>query len=162
MLGIFKMIFLGIITLVIILWITIFNIGIGANPKDKVINTYNSFIQSFDTAGLTSNWKLKGKRKYGVDKYVGTYIANYDNYSGEETIFGGTAISRKNGDHIKVKIKIEKESGNINVIAKLGNNETTLISDTGEYEDNIYVGGVSYYLTLKLDNFKGNIDIIAQ
>lgn len=162
MLGIFKMIFLGIITLVIILWITIFNIGIGANPKDKVINTYNSFIQSFDTAGLTSNMRLKGKRKYGVDKYVGKYIANYDNYSGEETIFGGTAISRKNRDHIKVKIKIEKESGNINVIAKLGNNETTLISDTGEHEDNIYVGGVSYYLTLKLDNFKGNIDIIAE
>lgn len=162
MFGIFKMIFLGIITLVIILWITIFNIGIGANPKDKVINTYNSFIQSFDTASLTSNMRLKGKRKYGIDKYVGTYIANYDNYSGEETIFGGTAILRKNGDHIKVKIKIEKESGNINVIAKLGNNETTLISDTGEYEDNIYVGGVSYYLTLKLDNFKGNIDIIAQ
>ena len=144
MFGIFKMIFLGIITLVIILWITIFNIGIGENPKDKIINTYDSFIQSFDTAGLTSNWKLKGKRKYGVDKYVGTYIANYDNYSGEETIFGGTAISRKNGDHIKVKIKIEKESG------------------TGEYEDNIYASGVSYYLTIKLDNFKGNIDIIAE
>ncbi len=136
MFGIFKMIFLGIIALVIILWITIFNIGTGENPKDKIINTYDSFIQSFDTAGLTSNWKLKGKRKYGVDKYV--------------------------GDHIKVKIKKEKESGNINIIAKLGNNETTLISDTGEYEDNIYASGVSYYLTIKLDNFKGNIDIIAE
>ena len=162
MFGIFKMIFLGIIALVIILWITIFNIGIGENPKDKIINTYDSFIQSFDTAGLTSNWKLKGKRKYGVDKYVGTYIASYDNYSAEETIFGGTALNRKNGDHIKLKIKIEKESGNINIIAKLGNNETTLINDTGEYEDNFYVEGVSYYLTIKLDNFKGNIDIISE
>ena len=160
MFGIFKMIFLGIIALVIILWITIFNIGIGENPKDKIINTYDSFIQSFDTAGLTSNWKLKGKRKYGVDKYVGTYIANYDNYSGEETIFGVTALSRKNGEHIKVKIA--KESGNINIIAKLGNNDTTLINDTGEYEDNVYVEGVSYYLTIKLDNFKGNIDIISE
>ncbi len=160
MFGIFKMIFLGIITFVIIFCISIFSIG--ENPKDKIINTYDSFIQSFDTAGLTSNLKLKGKRKYGVDKYVGTYLANYDNYSGEETIFGGTAISRKNGEHIKLKIKIEKESGNINIVAKLGNNETTLISDTGEYEDNIYVEGVSYYLTLKLDNFKGNIDIIAE
>ena len=63
MFGIFKMVFLGIITLVIILLITIFNIGIGGNPKDKIINTYDSLIQSFDTAGLTSNGKLKGKRK---------------------------------------------------------------------------------------------------
>ena len=162
MFGIVKMIFLKIIALVIILWITIFNVGIGENPKNKIINTYDSFIQSFDTAGLTSNWKLKGKRKYGVDKYVGTYIASYDNYSAEETIFGGTALNRKNGDHIKLKIKIEKESGNINIIAKLGNNETTLINDTGEYEDGIYVEGVSYYLNIKLDNFKGNIDIIAE
>ena len=82
---------------------------------------------------LTLEVKILLKRR---NKYVGTYIANYDNYSGEETIFGVTALSRKNGEHIKVKI--EKESGNINVIAKLGNNETTLINDTGEYEDNIY------------------------
>lgn len=27
---------------------------------------------------------------------------------------------------------------------------------------NIYASGVSYYLTIKLDNFKGNIDIIAE
>lgn len=156
------MIFLGIMALVIISWITIFNIGIGENPKDKIINTYDSFIQSFDTAGLTSNLKLKGKRKYGVDKYVGTYLANYDNYSGEETIFGGTALNRKNGNHIKLKIKIERENGNINIVSKLGNNEITLINDTGEYEDNIYASGVSYYLTIKLDDFKGNIDIIAE
>ena len=58
--------------------------------------------------------------------------------------------------------KVEKQSGNINVIAKLGYNEKTLIDDTGEYEDNIYIEGVSYYLTIKLDDFKGNIDIISE
>lgn len=162
MFGIFKMIFLGIITLIIILWITIFNIGIGENPKDKIINAYDSFIQSFDVAGLSKDKDLQGKRIFGADKYIGTYKAEYNNITSEETIFGGTALNRKNGDHIKLKIKVEKESGNINVVAKLGNNETTLINDTGEYEDNIYVEGVSYFLTIKLDNFKGNIDIIAE
>lgn len=160
MLGIFKMIFLGIITLIIIVYVSIFNAG--ENPKDKIINIYDSFIQSFDAVGLTSNSKLKGKREYGIDKYVGTYYAHYDNDSGEETIFGGTLLHRKNGDHIKLKIKIEKESGNISVMAKLGDNATTLIEDTGEYEDDIYIEGMSYYLTIKLDNFKGNIDMIAE
>ncbi len=162
MFGIFKMIFLGIITLVIILCITIFSIGTGGNPKDKIINAYNSFIQSFDVAGLSKDKDLQGKRTFDEDKYVGTYKAEYNNITSEETIFGGTALNRKNGDHIKLKIKVEKESGNINVIAKLGNNETILINDTGEYEDNIYVEGVSYFLTIKLDNFKGNIDVIAE
>lgn len=162
MFGIFKMIFLSIVAIVIIVCSTIFNIIIGENPKDKIIKTYNSVIQRFDTAGITSSWKLKGKRKYGVDKYVGTYIADYDNYSGEETIFGGTMLYRKNGDHIKLKIKIEKESGNIEVIAKLGNNEITLINNNGKYEDNIYIEGISYYLTIKLYDFKGNINILAE
>ncbi len=162
MFRIFKMIFLGIIALVIILWITIFNIGIGENPKDKIINAYDSFIQSFDVAGLSKDKDLQGKRIFEADKYIGTYKAEYNDITSEETIFGGTALNRKNGDHIKLKIKVEKESGNINVVAKLGNNETTLINDTGEYEDNIYIEGVSYFLTIKLDNFKGNVDIIAE
>ena len=45
---------------------------------------------------------------FGVDEYVGTYKAEYDNYTGTETVFGGTALHRKNGDHIKLTIKIEK------------------------------------------------------
>ena len=105
---------------------------------------------------------MQGKRIFGTDKYIGTYKAEYDNITSEETIFGGTALNRKNGDHIRLKIKVEKPSGNINVIAKLGDNEKTLIDDTGEYEDNIYIEGVSYYLTIKLDDFKGNIDIISE
>lgn len=160
MFKIFKIIFLVIIAFIVILCVSIFSVG--ENSKDKIINAYDSFIQSFDTVGLTNSSNLKGKRKYGVDKYVGTYYADYDNCSLEETIFGGTALSRKNGDHIKLKINVKKESGNINVISKLGNNETILIDDTGEYEDNIYVEGLSYYLTIKLDNFKGNINIIAE
>ena len=33
---------------------------------------------------------------------------------------------------------------------------------SGKYEDNIYIEGISYYLTIKLENFNGNIDIIAE
>lgn len=162
MFGIFKMIFLGIITLVIILWITIFNIGIDGNPKNKIINAYDSFIQSFDVAGLSKDKDLQGKRIFATDKYIGTYKAEYNNITSEETIFGGTALHRKNGDHIKFKIKAQKESGDIKIIGKLGNNEIDMISDTGEYEDTIYIDGVSFYLTIRLDNFKGNVDIVAE
>ena len=62
----------------------------------------------------------------------------------------------------KLTIKIEKQSGNINVISKLGENELSLISDDGEYEDTIYIDGMSYYLSINLDNFKGSIYIISE
>lgn len=66
----------------------------------------------------------------------------------------------ENGDHIK--IKIEKQNGNINVINKLGAEEITLISDSGEYEDTVYVEGMSYYLVIKTENFVGNIEIVSE
>ena len=153
--GFFKLIIIGIIAFIIIIVSSI--VASDWNfTKDEFINTYNTFLQSFDFAGISKEKDLQGKRIFGTDKYIGTYKAEYDNITSEETIFGGTALNRKNGDHIRLKIKVEKQSGNINVIAK------TLIDDTGEYEDNIYIEGVSYYLTIKLDDFKGNIDIISE
>ena len=158
--GFFKLIIIGIMAFIIIIVSSI--VASDWNfTKDEFINTYNTFLQSFDFAGISKEKDLQGKRIFGTDKYIGTYKAEYDNITSEETIFGGTALNRKNGDHIRLKIKVEKQSGNINVIAKLGDNET-LIDDTGEYEDNIYIEGVSYYLTIKLDDFKGNIDIISE
>ena len=158
--GFFKLIIIGIMAFIIIIVSSI--VASDWNfTKDEFINTYNTFLQSFDFAGISKEKDLQGKRIFGTDKYIGTYKAEYDNITSEETIFGGTALNRKNGDHIRLKIKVEKQSGNINVIAKLGDNEKTLI-DTGEYEDNIYIEGVSYYLTIKLDDFKGNIDIISE
>lgn len=163
MFGFFKMIFIGIIcfiAFIVIVCMSIFTSG--GSPKDKIINTYDSIIQSFDNAGLTSNRELKGKRDFGEDKYVGTYKSEYDNHTGDETIFGGTALHRQNGDHLKLTIKVQKQSGNIKVISKLGDNEITLIEDTGEYEDTIYIDGMSYYLTINLDNFTGSIDVISE
>lgn len=155
-----KMIFIGIIIIVVILAISI-RIGV-ILPKEEILNTYDSIIQVFSSKGLSKDKDLKGERNFGVDKYVGTYKAEYDNITSEETIFGGTALNRKNGDHIRLKIKVKKQSGDINVIVKLGNNEKNLINDSGEYDDNIYIEGMSYYLAIKLESFKGNIDIIAE
>ena len=155
-----KMIFIGIIIIVVILAISI-RIGVTL-PKEEILNTYDSIIQAFSSKGLSKDKDLKGERNFGVDKYVGTYKAKYDNITSEENIFGGTALNRKNGDHIRLKIKVEKQSGDINVIAKLGNNEKNLINDSGEYDDNIYIENMSYYVAIKLENFKGNIDIIAE
>lgn len=156
----FKLIILGIVIFVSILGVMFF--GNWEFPKEEIINAYNSFIEHFDTKGLSKDKDIKGKRTFGIDKYIGTYQAKYDNVTNEEVIFGGTSLNRTNGDNIKLKIKIEKQSGNINVINKLGEEEISLISDSGEYEDTVYVEGMSYYLVVKTENFVGNIDIISE
>ncbi len=163
MFGFTKLIFarmISIVNIVVILGLSIF--GRVDLKKEFILNAYNKVILFFGDNSLTNDNKLKGKREYGVDHYVGTYTANYTDYTGEEILFGGTIINRKNKEYIKLKIKVKKESGNISVINKLGNNEITLIDDTGEYENNVYIEGLSYYLIVRLDNFKGYINIETQ
>lgn len=163
MLRFLKMIFIGFICFIAFIVIVCMSIFLtGGSPKDRIINTYDSIIQGFDSVGITKNGELKGKRNFGKDKYVGTYYVEYDKYTGDETIFGGTALHRKNGDHLKLTIKVKKQSGNIEVINKLGENEIILLEDTGKYEDIVYIDGMSYYLTIKLDNFTGSIDVVSE
>ena len=155
-----KWIFVGIISIFCI--ITIFGIVFFGNKnfsKDTILDTYNSVIKFWGNDSLTSDSKLKGKRKYGVDHYVGTYNADYDSYTGKEILFGGTSLKRKDSDHITIKIQLEKEDGNIKIINRLGEKDITVLEDTSEYNDTIYIENTSYYLIVELDNFKGNLKV---
>ncbi len=105
--GFFKLIIIGIIAFIIII-VSSIAASDWDFTKDEFINTYNTFLQSFDFAGISKEKDLQGKRSFGTDKYVGTYKAKYDNITSEETIFGGTALNRKNGDHMRFKNKSRK------------------------------------------------------
>lgn len=159
--GFFKLIIIGIIAFIIIIVSSIATSDWDF-PKDEIINTYNTFLQSFDFAGLSKDKDLQGKRSFGTDKYIGTYKAEYENITSEETIFGGTALNRKNGDHVNLKIKVEKQSGDIEIINRLGTENEILISDNGEIEKTIDVKEKSYYLVIKTNNFTGNVDIVSE
>lgn len=163
MFGFFKLIILAIVGIVIagiVFFSSIFN---GETiSKDGIINTYDSFLQETSVNGLTKDNKLEGKREYGIDEYVGTYTVYYNNKSKEETIFGGTTLDRKSGNSIKLKIKVEKQSGNIEIISNSGTESEVLIKDTGEIEKTVDVKGMSYYLKVKVTDFTGNVEIVAE
>ncbi len=118
-------------------------------------------MQDTSLNGLTKDNKIKKKREYGIDKYVGIYKANYENKTKEETIFGGTTLDRKNGNIIKLKIKVKKESGNIKIISNEGTESEVLINDTGDIEKTVNVKGKNYFLKVKVTNFTGNVKIVV-
>ena len=66
--------------------------------KDEVIDRYNEILQKAGETVLTSDGKLEGKRNFGEDSWVGTYEADYEEFSGEEVVFGNTATDRKAGN----------------------------------------------------------------
>ena len=163
MFSFFKLILLAIVGIVIagiVFFSSIFN---GETiSKDGIINTYDSFLQDTSVNGLTKDNKLEGKREFGIDEYVGTYTAFYNNKTKEETVFGGTTLDRKEGNTITLKIKVEKQSGNIEIISNAGTESEILINDTGETEKTVNVKELSYYLKVKVTDFTGNVEIIAE
>ena len=163
MFGFFKLIIVFIVGLIILgasFFTSIFTNS--AVSKDSAMNTYNNFLQDVSSLGITSDNKIQGERIFGIDEYVGTYKACYNNTTKEETIFGGTALNRENGNTIKLKIKVDKQSGDIEIINKLGTENEILINDTGEIEKAIDVKEKSYYLIIKTNNFTGNVDILSE
>ncbi len=160
MCGCLSTIIMGIVIVIVMGLTAVFNGG--ASVKNEIIKGYDSVIQMFSEKGISKDKELTGKREYGIDSYVGTYKAEYNKETKKEVIFGGTALHRQNGEHIGLNIKLEKTNGNIEVKVKLGEKEIALIEDTGEYSDNIYIDGQSYYLVIELENFVGNIEIEAK
>ncbi len=61
---VFKLMILGIVTFVSILGVMFF--GNWEFPKDEIINAYNSFIEHFDTKGLSRDKDIQVKRVYCI------------------------------------------------------------------------------------------------
>lgn len=163
MFEIFKFILLFIVGIIIasgVFFTSVFNNN--NILKNDTVNNYNNFLQDIAPNGLTKDSKLKGKREFGIDKYVGIYNANYVDDTKEETIFGGTTLNRKEGNSVKLKIKVKKKKGNIEIISNEGTTSVILINDTGEIEKMVNVKEKSYYLKIKVINFTGNVEIISE
>ena len=57
-------------------------VSVTACSKDEIVSNYNQALQSIGDKGLTDDKDLQGKREFGIDSYVGSYTADYDNFSG--------------------------------------------------------------------------------
>lgn len=61
-------------------------LSLTACSKDEIIDDFNHVLESIGNDNLTGNKKLQGNREFGEDSYVGTYKADYDNFTGKEIL----------------------------------------------------------------------------
>ena len=94
-------------------------ISMTACSKDEIIEQYIQALQALPDTGLTDKKELQGKRSPGTDSYVGTYEANYEDFSGEEVLFGGTALERDGGNEIEISCHMDTESGTFGEILSM-------------------------------------------
>ena len=68
--------------------------GIPACDKDTILRHYDNALQVGGALARTPDAALQGIRVPGGDSYTGSYTAAYQNFSGREILFGGTALKR--------------------------------------------------------------------
>lgn len=127
--------------------------------KDELIDKYKNISEKLGDTILTSDYKLKGKRTFGLDHYVGVYEAEYKNYTGKEVVFGGTTIEKDNDDNIHIKIIIEDSNGSVQVIQKLKEEDRILATKDGIYGYDFNINDGSNYLIIDLKDYSGKINI---
>lgn len=134
-----------------------------ACSKSEIVEQYNQALQAVGDNGLTNNKELQGKRKLGTDSYVGTYEADYENFSGEEILFGGTALERDNGNKIEISCNMDTTSGTLKLILQTGANKPEVLCDTeNSYSETIELPSASNYVTVEAKNFTGSLDLTVE
>lgn len=109
---------------------------------DGFLDEANDWAEAMATQSITRDKKLTGKRETGADNYVGNYEADYDRFTGEEFIFGGTSLKRKEGSDLEVAYILTVQSGKA-ALYWLDGDEETIIADTtdnGVYEISLHAG----------------------
>ena len=155
-------ILLGVLTMLamLILSLIIISIPQKETSKDEIVSNYNQALQSIGDKGLTDDKDLQGKREFGIDSYVGNYTADYDDFSGNEIIFGGTALERDNGNKIEISCDIAAQTGNLKLILQTGTDEPKILCDTeSSYNDTIELPSASNYVLIEADNFTGSLKL---
>lgn len=134
----------------------------GDNVKDNVINGFNDILQHFSKYALTDEKDLQGDKTKGEDTYTGSYVADYEDFNGEEYIFGGTSLERDKGSDLTVTYQLTVDSGTVRFYWRDKEEEKIIAdaSDTGTYSVTLEEG--DNYLTLEGDDFCGSLRVTVE
>lgn len=134
----------------------------GNNVKDNVINGFNDMLQHFSKYALTDEKDLQGDKTKGEDTYTGSYVADYEDFNGEEYIFGGTGLERDKGSDLTVTYQLTVDSGTVRFYWRDKEEEKIIAdaSDTGTYSVTLEEG--DNYLTLEGDDFCGSLRVTVE
>lgn len=124
-----------------------------------LLEEINDRTESFATHSITKDYDLIGNRESGVDNYVGTYEAAYTQFDGEEYIFGGTSLKRKDGGDLYATYSLTVQSGEATLYWMEGDNKIVIAeaSDEGVYEFTIHAG--KNFIVLEGEMFTGTLTL---
>lgn len=131
--------------------------------KDSVLGAYHTLVGEAGAAVLTPENQLKGQRVKGDDDYTGSYRADYQDFTGTEFLFGGTAVEREAGGTVELTCSLTLESGKAAVFLLSGAEDpAVLLSGSGSYTGSVTVDGGSAYIGVWGDHAAGTVSVEAK
>lgn len=107
---------------------------------------------------LTDDKSLKGERTFREDEYMGTYLAEYQKFSGVEILFGGASLERKSDDTIHIKSNLDIQNGDVKIYWTSGeDNQKLLFEESGSTTVQLSSGWE--YLSIEGNEVEGNVSI---
>lgn len=128
--------------------------------KDTLVGAYGSLVDAAGSWALTPDRSLQGERVRGEDDYTGAYEADYEGFSGTELLFGGTTLDRATGNTVELSCSLDIEEGEAAVFLCSGAEDPViLLSENGDYNSTIEVGGGSTYIGVWGEGVTGRVSI---
>lgn len=127
--------------------------------KEGFLDGYNDLLQFTSRHALTRESDLQGEKATGDDAYVGSYTAEYENLNGEEYIFGGTGLERKDGNELTVTYTLRITSGSASLNWIHSGSEYTLSNEESSNTTTVTLGSGDHYIVLKGENFTGSLEL---
>lgn len=130
-----------------------------AELKESILDGYNNLLQFSSEHALTKESKLQGEKTSGTDTYTGSYTAEYENFDGEEYIFGGTGLKREAGNELTATYTLKITSGSASLIWIHSGSEYTIINADGGDTREFTIGSGDNYFALRGEDFTGTFTL---
>ena len=128
--------------------------------KDAILDAYGALVDAAGALALTPDHSLQGERVRGEDDYTGDYEADYEDFSGTELLFGGTTLDREAGNTVELSCSLDIEEVEAVVFLCSGSEDPViLLSESGDYESTLTVGGGSTYIGVWGEGVTGSVSI---
>ncbi len=125
--------------------------------KDVLVESYDNLLKAAGGLSLTPNLLLQGEREKSADGYAGSYRADYRNFSGTETLLGGTTAL--DSHTVEVTCSITVEAGMLKLVLQRGSEEEVLLEGTGCYQGTLTLDSGSNFLCAVGESFSGTLEL---
>lgn len=127
---------------------------------DEMDAYLDGVVEKIGDSQITDDDDLIGQRDLGDDTYCGSYVANCNNQTGRDVVFGGASI------HERVLLchgSVQVESGTAEIRIRLNDEVIILQTDEkGGFETKLHLKSGGNYIMIDYSNFSGSVEMFCQ